>query len=35
MTALGADGFLGRFGLECPVVQAGMGGGVASDALAQ
>jgi nitronate monooxygenase len=34
MTAPGADGFVDRFGLECPVVQAGMGGGVAGDALA-
>lgn len=29
MTAPGADGFLGRFALECPVVQVGMAGGVA------
>jgi nitronate monooxygenase len=34
MTAPGADGFLGRFALECPVVQAGMAGGVAGGELA-
>ncbi len=34
MTAPGADGFLRRFALECPVVQAGMAGGVAGAELA-
>jgi nitronate monooxygenase len=34
VTPLGADSFLNEIGIECPLVQAGMGGGVAGGALA-